>query len=87
LTDADINVAAPLFQKLAGTEANAVGVNAATGPQLQLSWEFVECGELVNGTIKMLVKPGGSAYYQSLNFANSRSVITAVAVNGKAIFC
>jgi hypothetical protein len=33
----------------------------------------------------MLVKPGGSAYYQAFNFANSRHVIQAVQVNGQRL--
>lgn len=84
--DADINIAQPLFEKLAGRPPNAAGaVGFGGGPSLQVSWDFVDCGELINGTIKMLVKPGGSAYFQSLNFANSREMITAVQVNGELL--
>ena len=33
----------------------------------------------------MLVKPGGTAYFQSFNFGNSRQVITAAQVNGQRL--
>ena len=49
--------AQPLFQKIAGRAANP-------NPSLAISWDFIDCSPYVNTTIKMLVKPGGSAYYQ-----------------------
>jgi hypothetical protein len=33
----------------------------------------------------MLVKPGGTAYFQSFNFGNSRQVITAAQINGQRL--
>jgi hypothetical protein len=76
--DADMTVATPLFEKLAGRPANP-------NPSLAISWDYVDCSPFLNTTIKMLVKPGGSAYFQSFNFANSRQVITAVQVNGQRL--
>lgn len=39
---------------------------------LQISWDWASCDDLIEGNIMMLQKPGGSAYYQAFNFANSR---------------
>jgi hypothetical protein len=41
---------------------------------LKVSWDFVDCSPFIDGTIKVLVKRGGNAYYQSFNFANARVV-------------
>ena len=76
--DADLNIGYPLFEKISGRTANA-------NPNLALSWQFIDCSPYINSTIKMLVKPGGNAYYQAFNFANSRQVITAVQVNGQLL--
>lgn len=43
-------------------------------PGLKVSWDFVDCSPFIDGTIKVLVKRGGNAYYQSFNFANARVV-------------
>jgi len=76
--DGDMNIATPLFERISGRQANPT-------PSIAVSWEFVDCSPYINSTIKMLVKPGGSAYYQAFNFANSRQVITAVQVNGQRL--
>ncbi len=76
--DADVNINYPLFEKISGR-------SPAPNPNLSLSWQFVDCSDYINGTIKMLVKPGGSAFYQAFNFADSRQVITAVQVNGQLL--
>jgi hypothetical protein len=76
--DADINIGYPLFEKISGRSPSA-------NPNLALSWQFIDCSQYINSTIKMLVKPGGSAYYQAFNFANSRQVVTAVQVNGQLL--
>jgi len=76
--DADLNIGYPLFEKISGR-------SPASNPTLSLSWQFIDCSSYINDTIKMLVKPGGSAYYQAFNFANSRQVITAVQVNGQLL--
>lgn len=73
--DGDINIAGPLFKELSGRNPNP-------NPSLALSWEFSDCSPYINTTIKMLVKPGGSAYYQAFNFANARQPILAAQVNG-----
>eukprot|EP00887_Chlorella_sp_A99_P003615 scaffold7.g3615.t1 len=73
--DADLALATPLFLNLTGRE---LGSN----PTIQLSWEFTDCIPYINGTIKMLVKPNGNAYYQAFNFANSLYPIVAVQING-----
>lgn len=44
----------------------------------------MDCSPLIDGTIKVLVKRGGSAYYQSFNFANARVV---GAGEGGEMFC
>ncbi|KAI3434688.1 hypothetical protein D9Q98_002751 [Chlorella vulgaris] len=72
---ADISLSMPAF-------LNFTGAAPASNPTLEVSWEFVDCSDLIDGTIKMLVKRGGNAYYQSFNFANARVPIAAVAVNG-----
>lgn len=69
--DADMNIAGPLFQKLSGR-------SGGSEPSIAISWQVVDCSPYINGTIKMLVKPGGTAYYQAFNFAESRQPITAV---------
>lgn len=76
--DADMTVATPLFTELTGRQPNV-------NPSVTLSWEFIDCSPYINTTIKMLVKPGGSAYYQAFNFANSRYVITAAQINGQRL--
>lgn len=75
---ADMNIAGPLFQNLTGR-------SGGTNPTITLSWEYVDCSPYINGTIKMLVKPGGTAYYQAFNFANARQPIMAVQVNGQLL--
>ena len=50
--DADMNIATPLFAKLAGREPNP-------NPSLAVSWDYVDCSAYINTSIKMLVKPGG----------------------------
>lgn len=40
----------------------------------QVSWEWASCGDLIEGNIMMLVKPGGTVYFQAVNFANSKQV-------------
>jgi hypothetical protein len=52
---------------------------------MQMSWEFVDCSPHVASSIKMLIKPGGNAYFQAFNFANPRHTITAVQVNGERL--
>lgn len=76
--DADLTVATPLFRSLVGRDPNP-------NPSVAVSWEFVDCFPHINGTIKMLQKPGGSAYYQAFNFANSAQVIIAARVNGQLL--
>ena len=39
-----------------------------------MSWEWVPCGNLIQGNIKMLQKPGGTAYYQAFSFSNTKQV-------------
>ncbi|PSC72982.1 Expansin 1 [Micractinium conductrix] len=71
---ANIALSIPAFQNFtAGSDLNT----------LQVSWEFLpDCSPYVNGTIKMLVKPGGNAYFQAFNFANSLVPIVAAQING-----
>jgi hypothetical protein len=76
--DADLTVATPLFRSLVGREPSP-------NPSVAISWEFVDCSPQINGTIKMLQKPNGSAYYQAFNFANSAQVIIAARVNGQLL--
>lgn len=76
--NADLNIATPLFEELSGR-------SSYSNPNLAISWEWVDCSPYINGTIKMLVRPGGTAYYQSFGFPNSRQVITAVVVNGERL--
>lgn len=73
--EGDLNIAGPLFKELSGRDPHP-------NPSLALSWEIADCSHYINSTIKMLVKPQGSAYYQAFNFANSRQPIIAVQVNG-----
>jgi hypothetical protein len=76
--DADLNIGSPLFETISGR-------SPSSNPNLSLSWQFIDCSSYINDTIKMLVKPGGTAYYQAFNFANSRQVVTAVQVNGQLL--
>uniref|UniRef100_A0A1D1ZQJ3 Expansin-like EG45 domain-containing protein n=1 Tax=Auxenochlorella protothecoides TaxID=3075 RepID=A0A1D1ZQJ3_AUXPR len=73
--DADLTIAQPLFVALTGRQPSP-------NPSALISWEFVDCAPYSNGTIKMLVKQGGSAYYQAFSFANSIYTITAAQLNG-----
>jgi len=73
--DGDMTVGGSLFKEL-------VGRNPNPNPSVALSWEFTECSPFINSTIKMLIKPGGSAYYQAFNFANAKQPILAAQVNG-----
>lgn len=75
LFDGDLTISGALFVELAGRELGA-------NPSLTVSWQFDECQDYIDTPIKMLVKPGGSAYYQALSFSNSRQPILAVMVNG-----
>lgn len=76
LFDGDLTLAGSLFKELTGRE---IGAN----PAISVSWEFLpSCGDYIDSAIKVLVKPGGSAYYQALSFSNSREAILAVMVNG-----
>lgn len=34
-------------------------------PAAQVSWDLIPCANLTSGTIKMLLKKGGQAYYQA----------------------
>ena len=70
-----MTVGGSLFKEL-------VGRNPNPNPSVALSWEFTECSPFINSTIKMLIKPGGSAYYQAFNFANAKQPILAAQVNG-----
>ncbi|KDD75789.1 hypothetical protein H632_c498p0 [Helicosporidium sp. ATCC 50920] len=72
---ADISIANPLFQTLTGRLPSPK-------PNALISWEFIDCAPRLSGSIKMLVKPGGSIYYQAFNFANSIDVIRGVEMNG-----
>ena len=76
--DADLNIAYPLTVNLSGKAPTS-------NPNLAISWEFVDCSPYINTSIKMVVRPEGTAYYQAFNFANSRQVITAVQVNGQLL--
>lgn len=73
--DADMAIANPLFLALTGR-------SSSPNPSALFSWEFIDCAPYVNGTIKMLVKQGGNAYYQAVSFANSIVTITAAQMNG-----
>jgi hypothetical protein len=73
--DGDMTIGGSLFKEV-------VGRNPNPNPSVALSWEFTDCSPFINSTIKMLTKPGGSAYYQAFNFANARQPILAVQVNG-----
>lgn len=73
--DGDMTVGGSLFKEL-------VGRNPNPNPSVALSWQFTECSPYINSTIKMLIKPGGSAYYQAFNFANAKQPILAAQVNG-----
>lgn len=73
--DADLSLAQPLFQNLTGSR----------GPNALISWEWVPCGELLQGNIKMMQKPGGTAFYQAFSFANSRQPVVAVRINNQLL--
>ncbi|GAB4818173.1 hypothetical protein N2152v2_005219 [Parachlorella kessleri] len=73
--DADLSIAQPLFQNLTG----------ARGPSASISWEWVACPDLIQGNIKMLQKPQGTAYYQAFSFANSIQPVIAVRMNGQLL--
>lgn len=76
--DGDLTIFGALFSRLAGRDAHP-------NPRLAISWQFTDCSPFINSSIKMLVKPNGSPYYQAFNFANSRQPITAVQVNGQRL--
>lgn len=73
---ADMNIATPMFANLTSQDAT---INV-TSKQIAISWRFVDCSPYINGTIKMLVKPDGNAYFQAFSFSNSRQPIAAVAL-------
>ncbi|PRW57682.1 Expansin 1 [Chlorella sorokiniana] len=73
--DNDIAMAIPAWQNLTGKDPS-------NNPNVEISWDYVDCAPFINGTIKMLIKPGGNAYFQAFNFANSIMPITAVQLNG-----
>lgn len=73
--DADLTIATPLFTRLTGRAP-------LPNPSALVSWQWVDCAPYTNGTIKMLVKTGGNAYYQAVSFANSIYTITAAQLNG-----
>lgn len=73
--DGDLNIPGPVFKELAGRNPNP-------NPSLAMSWEFGDCSDFIDTTIKMLVKPDGSAYFQAFNFANARQPIIAAQANG-----
>lgn len=75
LFDGDVTISGSLFNELTGRD---ISVN----PTIAVSWNFVSCEDFIDSALKMLVKPGGSAYYQALSFSNSRQPILAVMVNG-----
>ena len=79
--EGDINVSEPLYYKLTGGDRSSPSFS----PSAFLSFEFTDCSPYINDTIKMVVKKGGSAYYQALNFANTKQPIVAVQVNGQTL--
>lgn len=76
--DAGISVPINMFLNL--TDSTELEASTAL-----VSWEFVDCSPYIYGTIKMLVKSGGTIYYQALNFSNSRYVIKAAEINGERL--
>lgn len=38
---------------------SAAGKDPSNNPQVEISWDYVDCAPFINGTIKMLIKPGG----------------------------
>ena len=70
---ADMNIATPLFSNLT-LQDPALEI---TNRQIAVSWRFVDCSPFIEGTIKMLVKPDGNAYFQAFSFSNSRQPIVA----------
>ena len=73
---ADMNIATPMFANLTSQDPS----KEITSKQIVISWRFVDCSPYINGTIKMLVKPDGNAYFQAFSFSNSRQPIVAVAL-------
>ncbi|KAI7835849.1 hypothetical protein COHA_010246 [Chlorella ohadii] len=79
--DYDIAMAIPAWQNLTGKHVH-YWKDPSNNPNVEISWDYVDCAPFINGTIKMLIKPGGNAYFQAFNFANSIVPITAVQLNG-----
>lgn len=73
---ADMNIATPMFANLTSQDPTM----EITSKQIAISWRFVDCSPYINGTIKMLVKPDGNAYFQAFSFSNSRQPIVEVAL-------
>ncbi|KAL4434342.1 hypothetical protein ABPG75_000783 [Micractinium tetrahymenae] len=74
-TGLDMSVSFPLF-------VNLTGRDPGPNPSIVMSWDLIPCGNLTVGTIKMLLKKGGQAFYQAFGFSNSAVPIVGVAVNG-----
>jgi hypothetical protein len=53
----------------------------------QVSWDIISCAPLTQGTIKLLLKQGGSAFYQALNLSNAAQPIVAVKVGRHPTGC
>jgi hypothetical protein len=78
LFDGDVTLSGALFKELTGRD---FGRN----PSISVSWAFESCSPWIETPVKMLVKPGGSAYYQAVSFSNSREPILAVMINGERL--
>ncbi|KAL4423245.1 hypothetical protein ABPG77_000037 [Micractinium sp. CCAP 211/92] len=74
-TGLDMSISYPLFVNLTGRDPGPT-------PSIVMSWDLIPCANLTSGTIKMLLKKGGQAYYQAFGFSNSAVPIVGVAVNG-----
>ncbi|KAL4860181.1 hypothetical protein ACK3TF_000377 [Chlorella vulgaris] len=71
----DLSIAIPLFKNLTGRDAGS-------NPSIVVSWDLISCAPYTVGTIKMLVKAGGSAFFQAFGFSNYVVPIAQVQVNG-----
>lgn len=68
----DVDLSYPAYQDVTGTSPN----------RLKASWEWADCGDLIEGTIQMDPKDGINAYWSAFYFSNYRYPLTSVRMNG-----